>query len=182
MRLADLNALDDDAAVQAFLRCCGSSRWAHRMAEARPFADAEAMAAAADATWWALGQPDWLEAFAAHPQIGSSGSSRSGEPAGPGGAGASDGSAWSDEEQAGVAAAPAQTRRRLADADRDYQARFGYIFIVCATGKTADEMLALLAGRLRHDAVDELRFAAEEQRKITRLRLTKLLEEGPDTP
>jgi OHCU decarboxylase len=170
MTLADLNALDDDAAVGAFLRCCGSSRWARRMAEARPFADADAMAATADATWRALGQPDWLEAFAAHPQIGSNGSGRS------------DASAWSDEEQAGVAAAAAQTRRRLAEANRDYQARFGYIFIVCATGKTADEMLALLEGRLRHDPVDELRLAAEEQRKITRLRLAKLLEEEPETP
>jgi OHCU decarboxylase len=172
MTLADLNALDDDAAVRAFLRCCGSSRWAHRMAEARPFADTDAMAATADAMWRALAEPDWLEAFAAHPQIGS-------RSAGPGGSAAS---AWSDEEQAGVAAAAAQTRRRLAEANSDYQARFGYIFIVCATGKTADEMLALLEGRLRHDAVDELRLAAEEQRKITRLRLIKLLEEEPDTP
>jgi OHCU decarboxylase len=179
MTLADLNALDDDAAVRAFLRCCGSSRWAHRMAEARPFADGDAMAATADAMWRALGQPDWLEAFAAHPTIGSSGSSG---PGGSGGAGGSDASAWSDEEQAGVAAAGVQTRRRLAEANRDYQARFGYIFIVCATGKTADEMLALLERRLRHDAVDELRLAAEEQRQITRLRLIKLLEEGPDTP
>jgi OHCU decarboxylase len=170
MTLADLNALDDDAAVRAFLRCCGSSRWAHRMAEARPFADADTMAATADAMWRAVAQPDWLEAFAAHPQIGSNRSGRS------------DASAWSDDEQAGVAAAAAQTRRRLAEANRDYQARFGYIFIVCATGKTADEMLALLEGRLRHDAVDELRLAAEEQRKITRLRLIKLLEEEPDTP
>jgi 2-oxo-4-hydroxy-4-carboxy-5-ureidoimidazoline decarboxylase len=191
MRLADLNALDDDSAVRAFLRCCGSSRWARRMAEARPFADADAMAAAADAMWWALDRPDWLEAFAAHPQIGSGGSgrpggsSRSGGPYGAGRSGAdgrSAASAWSDEEQAGVAAAADQTRRRLAEANSDYQARFGYIFIVCATGKTADGMLALLEGRLRHDGVDELRIAAEEQRKITRLRLTKLLEEEPDTP
>jgi len=72
-------------------------------------------------------------------------------------------------------------RSRLADANRDYEARFGYIFIVCATGKTADEMLVLLEGRLRHDAGDELRVAAEEQRKITRLRLEKLLEPEPDT-
>ena len=80
-----------------------------------------------------------------------------------------------------MALAADETLRRLAEANRDYETRFGYIFIVCATGKTADEMLALLERRLRHDAGDELRIAAEEQRKITRLRLTKLLEQEPDT-
>ena len=93
-----------------------------------------------------------------------------------GGAGGADGGRWVGREQAGVADAAEQTKRRLADANRDYEARFGYIFIVCATGKTADEMLALLEGRLRHDAGEELRVAAEEQRKITRLRLAKLVE------
>ena len=80
-----------------------------------------------------------------------------------------------------MAGAEARMKQRLADANRDYEARFGYIFIVCATGKSADEMLALLEARLRHDADDELLIAAEEQRKITRLRLRKLLEEESDT-
>ena len=166
MRLADLNALDEDAAARALLRCCGSSRWARRMAAARPFADAASIAATADAVWWALDPADWLEAFAAHPTIGA-------EADGTGGAAGSD---WSRQEQAGVAGAGDETRRRLADANRDYEARFGYIFIVCAAGKTAAEMLSLLEGRLRHDAGEELRIAAQEQRHITRLRLTKLLE------
>jgi OHCU decarboxylase len=169
MRLAELNALDDAAAVREFLRCCGSSRWAREMAAARPFAGLEAMETRADAIWWALEPDDWREAFAAHPKIGA---------ANPGAAGERD---WAAQEQSGVAVAAHGTLRRLAAANRDYEARFGYIFIVCATGRTAAEMLALLEARMRHDAGEELRIAAEEQRRITRLRLGKLLEQEPDT-
>ena len=173
MTLDDLNALDEGAAAGAFLRCCGSSRWARQMAAARPFADPGAMSAAADAIWWALGRADWLEAFAAHPRIGAGGAGEAGRA---GEAAAN----WSDEEQRGVADAGDETRRRLAEANRVYEARFGHIFIVCATGRTAGEMLELLEGRLRHDAHDELRVAAEEQRRITQLRLRKLVEPEPD--
>ena len=167
MRLEDLNALDEAAAAEALLRCCGSSRWAREMASARPFAGVEAMAGTAEARWSALDRADWLEAFAAHPTIGAGKAGKAGE--------AGQAGRWSDEEQAGVAEAAEQTKQRLADANRDYEARFGYIFIVCATGKTAGEMLALLEARLRHDAGEELRIAAEEQRKITQLRLRRLI-------
>lgn len=163
MTLDDLNALDATAAAGALHRCCGSTRWARRVAQARPFTSLDALAAHADAVWWGLDPRDWLEAFAAHPEIG-------------GGGGAGE---WSTEEQAGMVSAAAQTRRRLAEANQQYRARFGYIFIVCASGKTADEMLAHLDARLRHDPDDELRIAAEEQRKITRLRLAKLFEQEP---
>ena len=169
MTLDQLNALDEDAAARAFLRCCGSSRWARQMAAARPFAGAGAMAGTADAIWWALDRADWLEAFVAHPKIGETR------------AGGSGGSGWAQQEQAGVAGAAEQTVRRLIEANRDYEARFGYIFIVCATGKTADEMLELFERRLRHDASEELRIAAEEQRRITQLRLKRLLEETDTT-
>lgn len=169
MRLADLNALDAGAAVDAFLRCCGSSRWAREMAAARPFGSLEATTGTADAIWAALDRADWLEAFATHPRIGAGGAGRAGGAGGAGQAG------WSDEEQAGVASAGDRTRQRLNDANRDYEARFGYIFIVCATGRTGDEMLALLEGRLRHDAGEELPIAADEQRRITQLRLRKLI-------
>jgi hydroxyisourate hydrolase len=165
MRLADLNTLDDQAASRALLRCCGSSRWAAQMAAARPFAGVEALASTADAIWRALAEADWLEAFAAHPRIGS---------------GRAGGSGWSDDEQAGVAGAAEQTRHRLEEVNRHYEARFGYIFIVSATGKTADEMLVLIERRLRHRPGDELRIAAEEQRKITRLRLRKLIDPARD--
>ena len=170
MRLEDLNALDEAAAAEALLRCCGSSRWAREMAAARPFAGVEAMAGTAEARWSALDRADWLEAFAAHPTIGAGKAGEAGKAGKAGKAGR-----WSDEEQAGVADAAEQTKQRLADANRDYEARFGYIFIVCATGKTGGEMLALLEARLRHDAGEELRIAAEEQRKITQLRLRKLI-------
>jgi OHCU decarboxylase len=142
------------------------------MAAARPFASAEAMDTTADTIWLALDRVDWLEAFAAHPKIGERRA---------GGAGRDDTKAWSQQEQAVAARASHETMRRLADANRDYEARFGYIFIVCATGRTADEMLSLLEARLRHDAAGELLIAAEEQRAITRLRLRKLLEGEPDT-
>ncbi len=139
------------------------------MAAARPFASAAVMAGQGDEVWQSLEPPDWLEAFAAHPKIGAGGVSGEGT------------ARWSQGEQAGVAAASDATRRRLTEANREYEARFGYIFIVRATGRTAGEMLALLERRLRHDADDELRIAAEEQRQITRLRLEKMLAEEPDT-
>jgi OHCU decarboxylase len=164
MRLDALNALPGEAAAAAFLRCCGSTRWAQMMAAARPFAAFAAMEAAADAAWASLDRADWLEAFAAHPRIGDA--TRS---------------AWASEEQSGSRAADDEVRARLAAGNRAYEARFGYIFIVCATGRSASQMLAGLEDRLANDAAIELRVAGEEQRKITRLRLAKLLEEerGP---
>jgi OHCU decarboxylase len=161
------------------------------MSAARPFVDAAAMAAAADRIGSTLEPRDWLEAFAAHPRIGAgkAGKARKAGKAGKAGragkAGKKAGRAgrleWSAQEQASVASAGHRTLARLAEANHDYETSFGYIFIVCAAGKTAEEMLALLEGRLRHDPADELRIAAGEQQKITRLRLTKLLEEQPDT-
>lgn len=163
MRLEELNALDEDAATRELGRCCGSARWAREMAAARPFAGVDAMAATADALWAALDPADWLEAFGAHPKIGESG--------GAGGAGG-----WSEDEQRGVAGAAEITRRRLAEANREYEARFGYIFIVCASGQGATELLSVLERRLTNDPTAELAVAADEQRKIARLRLAKLVE------
>jgi OHCU decarboxylase len=135
------------------------------------------MAETADAIWSALDPADWLEAFAAHPRIGerkpqpSGGSEQSGERDTSGGTG------WSEQEQAGTRSATDDERKRLMAANREYEARFGYTFIVCAAGKSAGEMLAVLQARLTNDPAQELRVAAEEQRKITKLRLTKLLDE-----
>ena len=154
MRLSDLNALDRDAAVNEFLRCCGSTGWAQQMAAARPFLDVESMARTADSVWARLSAADYLEAFAAHPRIG--------ERAGP---------AWAAQEQSGVTDA---VRERFAQLNRAYQARFGYIFIICATGRSGAEMLEALERRLGNDAGREMEIAAEEQRRITRLRLDKL--------
>jgi allantoicase len=174
MRLEELNAMAEPDAVSELLRCCGSTRWARQMTAARPFADSVSLAATADIIWRSLGRSDWLEAFAAHPRIGASDAfAAAGRPQSGGLRGGDQ--RWSRQEQAGVAAGSNEVRQRLVQRNRDYETRFGYIFIVCATGKSADEMLALLESRLTHDSDDELRIAAEEQRRITALRLAKLL-------
>jgi 2-oxo-4-hydroxy-4-carboxy-5-ureidoimidazoline decarboxylase len=160
-----INAWCETEARAAFLRCCGSRRWADRMAERRPFcAEADLFAATAD-IWRGLIREDWLEAFAAHPRIGDVDSLRRkfGATA-----------AWSAREQAGVGGASEKVLQALAEGNRAYEARFGYLFIVCATGKTAEEMLALLRQRLGNGPEEEFRLAAAEQEKITRLRLEKL--------
>ena len=166
MTLAGLNALPAAEADAAFLACCGSTRWAREMASRRPFGDAAALAAAADEAWWSLDPEDWDEAFRAHPRIGE----RKAAPSQ--GARAA---AWSSQEQAGAAAAGEDVAAALAEGNHAYEARFGRIYIVCATGKTAEEMLAILRARLANDDATELRAAAAEQAKITRLRLEKLL-------
>lgn len=164
-----LNALPADAAERELLTCCGSRAWARQVAAARPFPDAVALLERADAVWWALDEADWREAFRSHPKIGE-------KKAEAGQTGREQ--AWSAGEQAGMTSAADATRDALADGNRAYEARFGYIYIVCATGRTADEMLALLQSRLRNDPATEIRAAAEEQRRITRLRLEKLLAPG----
>jgi len=157
--VGELNALSPDDAFAAFLRCCGSRRWADGMTAARPFADVPSMTTTGDVIWSALDRADWLEAFAAHPRIGDASAQK-----------------WAAQEQAGAAAAADDVKERLAQLNRDYEARFGYIFIVCATGKSASEMLTILEGRLSNDFERELPIAAEQQRQITRLRLAKLLD------
>jgi OHCU decarboxylase len=158
----NLNALPPAEAEAAFLACCGSRAWARWMTESRPYADTANLLEAADRVWWDLAPEDWLEAFAAHPAIGGK---------------KTDGDdrfrRWSEQEQAGVGSAEEALLAELAEANRAYAERFGYIFIVCATGKSAEEMLGLLRSRLGNDPETELRVAAEEQRKITHLRLLK---------
>lgn len=161
-----LNALAEADAERELLTCCGARAWARRMAEARPFADEAALFATADAAWWALDEADWREAFRSHPRIGE----RKAEAGQTGRE-----QAWSAGEQAGMTSAADATRQALAAGNAEYEARFGHIYIVCATGRTADEMLAFLRARLANDAGTEIRVAAEEQRKITRIRLEKLL-------
>jgi allantoicase len=147
--------------VEQLKRCCGSTRWAEGMAALQPFEDRGALLRAADRTWWSLGEADHLEAFGAHPKIGQKSAS-----------------AWSQKEQAGAADARAQTLAELAELNARYEAKHGFIFIVCASGRSAEAMLAELRTREGRDRASELRTAAEEQAKITRLRLGKLLEEA----
>jgi 2-oxo-4-hydroxy-4-carboxy-5-ureidoimidazoline decarboxylase len=165
--LDQLNRLDEAAARAALERCCGARRWVERVCAARPWRDGAALVAAAERAFDGLERADWLEAFAHHPRIGDMASLR---------AKYASSAAWAGEEQRGAAAAGETTLGALAEGNRAYEERFGYIFIVCATGKSADEMLALLRARMPNPPEREVRIAAEEQMKITRLRLAKLLE------
>ena len=161
-----LNELTRADAESELLKCCGSRRWAQIMAGARPFVDFSELLSKADDLWWSLGDADWLEAFRAHPKIGEKKAAT---------AQSKEAQNWSAQEQSGVANASVQTISELAQRNREYEDRFGFIFIVCATGKSSDEMLAIINARIDNDNETELRRAAEEQRKITRLRLEKLL-------
>jgi 2-oxo-4-hydroxy-4-carboxy-5-ureidoimidazoline decarboxylase len=165
--LSWLNALPAGEARAALLRCCGSPRWAEAMQRSRPFHDAEELRSAAEQIWQGLGRRDWLEAFGQHPRIGDGAALRA----------RFEGS-WSVGEQEGAARAGEDVLEALAEGNRQYEARFGRTFIVCATGKSAAAMLSLLRERLANDAETELRIAAEEQGKITRIRIDKLLQEA----
>jgi OHCU decarboxylase len=165
--LARLNSLPPAEARAELLKCCGSTRWAESVAARRPYGSAEELEETADRVWRELSSEDWLEAFRAHPKIGERKAAAEVS---------AEARAWSEREQSGTAGAPPETRAALAEGNRAYEERFGFIFIVCAAGKTAAEMLALLAARLRNERETELRVAAEEQRQITRLRLRKLLD------
>ena len=153
-----LNALNEPLARAALLRCCGSRRWVEQMLAGRPYSDDSGVFTAAERAWWALGPNDCLEAFAAHPRIGEHA-----------------GDAWARAEQAGMAAADTGMRRAFIEGNRAYEVRFGHVFLVCATGRSADDLAAELQRRLGNDPESELRIAAGEQAKITRLRLEKLV-------
>lgn len=166
MTIEELNALTPDSAREELARCCGSVRWVEGMLARRPFHDKSAARAASDAAWAETSEKDWLEAFSHHPRIGGKDALR---------AKFSATSSWAQSEQAGAASADEATLDALAKGNADYEARFGFIFIVCATGKTAPEMLALLRARLPNARASELKIAAAEQHKITKVRLEKLL-------
>jgi allantoicase len=162
-----LNTLTPAQAEVEFLACCGSTAWARAMSSARPYASANALQAAADRIWPELEPKDWLEAFSRHPKIGEKRAEPRSELATT--------RAWSEQEQSQARSGSEATLSALARANAEYLAQFGFIFIVCATGKPAEEMLALCRARLANKPEVELRAAAEEQRKITRLRIGKLL-------
>ena len=157
--IARLNALAPGDAQAEMLACCASTEWARRVVDERPFRDRADLETAAVRAAEALSERDWLEAFAAHPRIGESAQARS----------------WSALEQASMGDAARVTRDALAEANRAYEAKFGFTYIVCATGKSGEEMLAIARERLGSDRSRELLQAAAEQRKITELRLEKLV-------
>ena len=165
--VAHVNALDEASASEALARCCGSQRWVNAMLKLRPFSSVTQLLGEAEHGWWRLGDGDWREAFTHHPKIGADPASLRKKFGGT--------AAWAAGEQAGVAAASDALIEALSSGNRLYEARFGFIFIVCATGLSAAEMLAQLRERLDNDPAAELRIAAGEQLKITRLRLLKLV-------
>ena len=163
---ARLDAMGEDEAREALGRCCGARRWVEGMLARRPFGDDDTLLRAADDEWGRMGRDDVLEAFEHHPRIGADLDALREKYAATADLSAS--------EQAGARDASEETLRRLRDGNVAYEARFGHIFIVCASGRTAAEMLALLEARMDNDPAEELRVAAAEQAKITRLRLRAL--------
>jgi OHCU decarboxylase len=159
MTLAELNDLPPTDAQKVLLQCCGSKRWVRLMTARRPFATTEDLFAAADDVARELRPEDWLEAFAAHPRIGERSKS-----------------AWSQQEQAAALEAEAGVQEKLARGNREYEKKFGFIFIVSASGKRPDQILELLEQRMKNERTVEITNAANEQRQITRNRLQKLLE------
>jgi 2-oxo-4-hydroxy-4-carboxy-5-ureidoimidazoline decarboxylase len=163
--LARWNSLRPIDASEEILPCCGSKVWADLMTNRRPISDETALLAACDDIWWSLSESDWLEAFRSHPRIGESraqsGPVRSAK--------------WSTEEQRHVGTANGDVRTVLAEANRKYEEQFHRVFIVCATNKSAPEILEILHRRLGNDEATELREAAEQQRQITHIRLKKWL-------
>ena len=165
--LARWNVLPELDAAQEILSCCGSRRWANTLAQGRPFYEAADLLLRSDRAWAELALRDWEEAFASHPRIGEkrspdSATAKSAE--------------WSSQEQQGVEGAEAVVHDLLRQGNELYERRFGRLYIVCATGKSAEEMLAILERRLGNDETTELREAIQQQKQITQLRLRKWLE------
>ncbi len=166
MLLQELNSLPRENAIKELEKCCGSSNWVERIVESVPFKNKEQLFSLADEIWKQCSRKDILEAFSHHPKIGDVENLRKKF---------SSTLQWASSEQSGVNSASEKTLQELAEGNNTYEKKFGYIFIVCATGKSAEEMLVILLQRLKNSSEEEIFIAAEEQRKITRIRLEKLL-------
>ncbi len=167
MTLEQLNTLPETSARTELLKCCGATRWVEQLLAQRPFSDAEMLHRLADEVWVKMVAADWLEAFAAHPRIGASKPPEV----------AKDTALWTSKEQSGMQSADECIKVEMAEKNVEYERCFGFIHIVCASGKSAPELLDILTRRLYSDRDTELRTAAGEQLKITHLRLDKLLNE-----
>jgi OHCU decarboxylase len=164
--LAAWNEANETTALDAMIACCGARRWAEAMVALRPIENVFALSEAADRVWSTMQEPDWMEAFACHPRIGELKAHATAKSV-----------AWSRQEQSSAASSADRTRAELAAGNALYEERFGFTYIVCATGKSAEEMLAILERRLNRDRAAELKEAAEQQRQITQIRLGKWLVE-----
>lgn len=157
-----LNDLSDEDVRLELLRCCHSEKWAHALVASRPFAGDFELFERAESAWWDLDSTDWLEAFAAHPRIGDRPAADSST------------AEWSSAEQSGMAEASDPVQSAMEAGNRLYESRFGHVFLICASGRSGEEMAAELTRRLSNTPAAELKTAAEEQAKITRLRLERL--------
>lgn len=166
MSIEELNQLSSAQAFEELFKCCGSTSWAKMLVAKRPFLDLKDLMNKSDACWVLCSEQDGLEAFTHHPKIGDVSELEKKF---------ASTKEWAGNEQAGVSVAQQSTIEALAKGNNEYEQKFGYIFIVCATGKTADEMLALLNNRIGNDAETELKIAMAEQNKITKIRLEKLV-------
>jgi 2-oxo-4-hydroxy-4-carboxy-5-ureidoimidazoline decarboxylase len=164
--LSRWNSASEREAINEIFSCCGSLAWAKQLVGRRPIKDEPSLIVASDEIWNHLKPQDWMEAFSKHPRIGE----RKAPPVA-----SSQSAAWSAQEQRSAADANEAVKENLAAANHEYEQRFDRVFIVCATGKSADEMLAIMRRRMSNDEATELRETAEEQRKITNLRLRKWL-------
>jgi 2-oxo-4-hydroxy-4-carboxy-5-ureidoimidazoline decarboxylase len=168
MHLSELNLLDQEAAAAEFTKCCGSSSWVQKMVKARPFSDENSLFDHAHLAWEACSEEDGWEAFTHHPKIG--GKEELAKKF-------ASTATWASGEQASVKEAGEEVLEALTKGNVEYESKFGYIFIVCATGKSAREMLDLLLKRLPNSPETEIKIAMTEQMKITLIRLQKLLEQ-----
>jgi OHCU decarboxylase len=157
--LRELNTLPREAALKQFLSICRSGKWAESMTDSRPYADTAQLQRTAESVWLGLGPDDWLEALEGHPRIGERG-------------GAAE--EHSRQEQAGMDQASSSVRAAIADGNRRYEERFGHVFLIAAAGRGPEEILGELTRRLGNSPEEELRVAAEEHRRITRLRLERM--------
>lgn len=167
-RLARWNTLPPEEAAWEILPCCGSRAWAHKISDLRPFEDVDSLLATSDRIWRELPVADWTEAFQSHPRIGET---RSGDETSVRSA------QWSKQEQNHIAAESDSVKLALANGNRQYERKFGRIFIICATGKSASEILQHLKRRLGNDDATESREATEQQRQIIHIRVKKWLTE-----
>jgi 2-oxo-4-hydroxy-4-carboxy-5-ureidoimidazoline decarboxylase len=167
--LTKWNNANHNEAIATLLSCCAAQRWAGAVAALRPFASEASLLKTADEIWATMQEPDWMQAFRAHPRIGER------QAAHAAGQSTAQSSAWSQQEQASTQSAHDHVLKELAEGNARYEELFGFTYIVCATGKSPEEMLGILKRRLNSDRHTELREAAEQQRQITHIRVRKWL-------
>jgi 2-oxo-4-hydroxy-4-carboxy-5-ureidoimidazoline decarboxylase len=167
MTLHEFNILPKDQLREELMKCCGSSSWVNRILPFIPADDMIELLEDAEEQWWLCNEDDWKEAFGHHPKIGDMQALTKKF---------ASTAQWASGEQSGVSAAAKETIEALAKGNHLYEEKFGYIFIVCATGKSAEQLLSILRSRLENSPEDEIKIAADEQNKITKLRIEKLLE------